>query len=254
MSEKKRILITNDDGIYGPGLEPLRESLASLGELFIVVPDQEKSTASHSLTIHKPLRSKEISDRFYILSGTPADCVRFGILHLLRRKVDLVVAGINSGVNLGEDVIYSGTVACAVEAAMLDVPAIALSQPPSQDSKKFVPGAQFARRLARLVLKRGLPKGVCLNVNIPIDRHDSSRNIRGAKVTHLGHRLYGKKVTIHRDPRGHQYYWLLGRHVVGVPTPGSDVEAYDQGYITVTPIQLDWTAHHFIEALESWSF
>ncbi len=252
MAKKKVILLTNDDGIYGPGLEVLRQALSRLGDLYVVVPDQEKSTASHSLTLHKPIRFRELRPRLYILNGTPSDCVRFGILYLLKRKVDLVVSGINSGVNLGEDVIYSGTVAAAVEATMLDIPAFAISRLPGKDPKEFVGGAHFAKKLARLIFKNNLPSDVCLNVNVPGRGKGGDLHPKGVKVTHLGHRVYGKKITIRRDPRGNSYYWLLAKNVLGIPTPGSDVESFDRGYITVTPLQLDWTAHEFLSELERW--
>ncbi|MEK7287799.1 MAG: 5'/3'-nucleotidase SurE [Elusimicrobiota bacterium] len=252
--EKKRILISNDDGIYGPGLEPLERALARMGEVFVVVPDQERSTASHSLTLHKPLRVKQMGERKYILNGTPADSVRFAILHLLHGRVDLVVAGINSGVNLGEDVIYSGTVASAVEATLIGVDAIAVSRPHEANPAAFVPAARVAAQVARAVLKNGLPRGICLNLNVPAALNGGTGKVKGIAVTGLGHRLYGKKVTIRRDPRGHQYFWLLAKSVLGVPTPGSDVEAFERGYATLTPLSLDWTAQYYIPEIKRWKF
>lgn len=249
----KRILLTNDDGVYGPSLRMLARRLRVLGHVTVIVPDHERSTASHSLTLHKPLRFRELSKDFFILNGSPADCVRFGILYILRHKVDLVVSGINAGVNLGEDVIYSGTVAAAIEGLMLHVPGFAVSQPPGADEKQYAAATRFAVQLGRLVLKNGLPKDICLNVNVPALKKNGFRKIYGARVVHLGHRVYGKKITIRRDPRGSSYYWLLSKNVGGVPTPGSDVEAFEKGYITVTPLRLDWTAKEFMPELKKWA-
>ncbi|MBI2069203.1 MAG: 5'/3'-nucleotidase SurE [Elusimicrobia bacterium] len=249
---KRKILITNDDGIYGPGLKALERALAKFADVFVIVPDQERSTASHSLTLHKPLRVRQISKRTYILNGTPADCARFGLLHLLSGRMDLVVSGINSGLNLGEDVIYSGTVAAAVEATMIGVPAIAVSRTPEANPAAFSGAAEIAARVAKGVLRHGLPEGITLNVNVPSGKRNGTSGIKGCRVTHLGHRLYGKKVTMRSDPRGHRYYWLLAKNVQGVPTPGSDVESFEQGYATITPIGLDWTAVQYLADLKKW--
>ncbi|MBI4063602.1 MAG: 5'/3'-nucleotidase SurE [Elusimicrobia bacterium] len=247
---KKKILITNDDGIYGAGLEPLKKALRAAGQVYSVVPEQERSTASHSLTLHKPLRVKQIGRRDYILNGTPADCVRFAVLHLIP-KIDLVVSGINSGVNLGEDVIYSGTVAGAVEAAILRIPALAVSRPPDTDPRAFVLAAKMAARVVRAMLRYKNPKGICFNLNVPASKNGTKES-KGIRVTHLGHRLYGKTVTARQDPRGHRYYWLLAKKVLGVPTPGSDVESFDRGYAVLTPLTLDWTATAFLSELKKW--
>lgn len=232
----------------------MERALSKLGHVYVVVPDQERSTASHSLTLHKPLRVKQMGARRYILNGTPSDAVRFAILHLLHGKVDLVVSGINSGVNLGEDVIYSGTVAAAVEAALIGIDALAVSRPPETNPKAFEPAAKVAARVAAAILKNGLPKGSCLNLNVPAIGNGAIRNIKGIAVTELGHRLYGKKVTIRRDPRGNQYYWLLAKNVVGVPIPGSDVQSFEQGYAALTPLSLDWTLKTYIPELKRWKF
>lgn len=248
---KKHILVVNDDGINGPGLKPLIKALSSVGRVTTIVPDHERSAVSHSLTLHKPLRLRMTEPRVYTLNGTPADCVRFGVLHLLDSKPDLVVSGVNNGVNLGEDVIYSGTVAGACEGVMLNIPAIAVSQSPSNQSKDFVLASRFAAKLSDLVLKKGLPSGICLNVNVPLPKNGKKAK---ALAVHLGHRLYGNKITIRRDPRGHQYYWLLAKNVLGVSTPGSDVEAMKQGNIAVTPLQLDWTASDCLQEIKKWKF
>ncbi|MBI4385909.1 MAG: 5'/3'-nucleotidase SurE [Elusimicrobia bacterium] len=245
---KPTILIVNDDGIYGPGLRPLIQSLKKIGSVTIVVPDQERSADSHGLTLHKPLRVREVSKDFYILNGSPADCARFGILEILKEEAHLVASGINQGFNMGEDVVYSGTVAAAMEATQLKIPAFAISQGigPRQN---YDVAAQFARRLAQQMLRRGLPDGIALNVNVP---NASRERARPTLVTRLGKRVYGKKVTVRSDPRGHQYFWLTGKNVLGIALPGSDVAAIGQNSISVTPLHIDNTDLQTIHLLKKW--
>ena len=235
----KQILVVNDDGIHGPGLDPLARALAKVGRVTVVVPDQEKSTASHYLTLHKPVRVKEIARRIYILNGNPADCTRFGALSLLKGKVDLVVSGINKGLNLGDDVIYSGTVAAAIEANILGIPALAVSQDLSRKDY-FRTAAYFAEKIAKNILfhNHHLPKKICLNINVPAC---SASNIRGIRIVKLGKRLYGRKVTICIDPRGRPCFWLMDKKVGEIAIPGSDVEAVRKRYVSITPLSLDWT-------------
>ena len=246
----REILVVNDDGIYGRGLDPLVRRMKELGEVTVVVPDQERSTASHSLTLHKPLRVKEVAKRTYILNGSPADCTRFGILELLREKADLVVSGINQGLNLGEDVIYSGTVAAAMEATMLEIPALAVSQDLSEKSY-FHAAAQIASRIAQKIFRHGLPPGTSLNVNVPAL---PASQIRGILPTRLGKRLYGKKVTVRSDPRGHLYFWLIGKKVSGIALPGSDVAAIQRGWASMTPLKLDITDAEMLGQLKLWKW
>lgn len=243
---KPIILVVNDDGVYGPGLRPLVRAMKAIGRVVTVVPDQERSADSHCLTLHKPIRVREVAKDFYILNGSPADCARFGILEILKEKMDLIVSGINHGYNLGEDVVYSGTVAAAMEGTLLEIPAIAFSQGGLDAS--FTQPAQFARRLARSVLGHGIPKGICLNVNFP------ERPVRGKapEVTRLGKRIYGKKITARADPRGQQYYWLTGKNVRGISLPGSDVAAASAGAISITPLHIDNTDTPTIHLLKRW--
>lgn len=246
--KRPHIMIVNDDGVYGPGLRPLMAAMRHVGPVTVVVPDQERSADSHCLTLHKPLRVREVSRNFYILNGSPADCARFGILEIMKARVDLVVSGINQGFNLGEDVIYSGTVAGAMEATLLKVPALAVSQGGGPRAS-YLAAAQFTRRLAAQVLRHGLPDGVCLNVNAP---NTPSRQPRRVVVTRLGRRIYGSKITVRSDPRGHQYFWLTGKNVTGVAVPGSDVAAISQDAISVTPLHLDNTDIPTIHLLRKW--
>ena len=181
--KKPSILVTNDDGIHGPGLRPLIAAMRRVGKVIAVVPDQERSADSHSLTLHKPIRVYHMAPGLTAVSGSPADCARFGVVWMLKGKVDLLVSGINRGYNLGEDIIYSGTVAAAREARILGVPAIAFSQ--DQDVDSFALAADFACAMARQTLRRGLPAGVILNVNVPPPR---GRSFRGTRAARLGRR------------------------------------------------------------------
>ncbi|OGR85341.1 MAG: 5'/3'-nucleotidase SurE [Elusimicrobia bacterium RIFCSPLOWO2_01_FULL_54_10] len=241
-----RILISNDDGIYGQGLKPLIRAMRPLGELVVIVPDGERSAASHSITLHKPFRiqtlpmelSKSDVLHVYISNGTPSDCVRFGLLELLKHKrVDLVVGGINHGANLGEDIIYSGTVAVAREAAMQGIPALAVSVVDSHH-KSFEAAANITQKVSRMILRDKLPSRVFLNINVP--------HVNGSKpkveITRLGRRVYGKVIPSGVDPRGHLYYWLAGDIPKGIPEPGTDIWAIKSKKISVTPLTVDSAA------------
>lgn len=245
--KRPRILVCNDDGIHGPGLPALIAAMRRIGTVTVSVPDHERSADSHSLTLHKPIRIRKQSEGVYALNGSPADCSRFGVLELLKGKVDLVVSGINRGYNLGEDVIYSGTVAAAMEATLLKVSAIAFSMDP--DGKDYRAAGNFAQRLARQVLAKGLPKGVCLNVNFPARGGKPYGHGQPAK---LGRRIYGTDVTRRADPRGLEYYWLAGRQVSGVNEPGTDVGVVSRGGVSVTPLKIDSTDPAMLSALSTW--
>lgn len=242
---KPRIMVCNDDGMAGPGLKPLIAAMKRVGSVVTCVPHQERSADSHSLTLHKPIRVHHTAPGLYALNGSPADCARFGVLEIMKGKVDLVVSGINKGYNLGEDVIYSGTVAAAMEAALLDVPSIAFSQDP--EAPDFQAAAAYARKLARIALRRGVPRGVLLNVNFP-----AARRYKGALACRLGRRIYSKDVTRRSDPRGGTYYWLAGKTVEGVTEAGTDVAAVAQGYVSVTPLRIDNTDHAMVGQLKTW--
>jgi len=238
-----RILISNDDGIYGQGLKPLIKAMRPLGELVVIVPDGERSAASHSITLHKPFRvqtlpmelSKKDMIHVYISNGTPSDCVRFALLELLKNKrVDLAIGGINHGANLGEDIIYSGTVAIAREAAMQGIPSMAVSVSEGS-SHAFDVAAKTAQKLARLILKNKLPDRVFLNINVP---HTNGSKPE-VKITRLGRRVYGKVIPSGVDPRGHLYYWLAGDIPKGIPEPGTDIWAIKSKKISVTPLTVD---------------
>lgn len=253
-----RILISNDDGIYGVGLNALIKAVRPLGEVIVVVPDSERSAASHSITLHKPFRVQRMPIELgakdliyvYVANGTPSDCVKFGIHQVLKgKKVELVIGGINNGPNLGEDTIYSGTVAVARQGAMLGVPAFAISV--TKDSKPcFLMAAKVAFKIAKKVLKNKLPPRVFLNVNVPPSlNHNSS-----LKITSLGRRVYGKAIPSGIDPRGNPYYWLAGDVPKGIPEKGTDIEAIKSHFVSITPLTLDSTCNSFLPELKSWEF
>ncbi|MGA2090352.1 MAG: 5'/3'-nucleotidase SurE [Endomicrobiales bacterium] len=233
---KKNILVTNDDGIYGMGLRPLISELEKLGTVTAVVPDQERSGASHSITLHKPFRIHETEPGLYLTNGTPADCVKYGVRSLLKGKVDLIVSGINSGPNLGNDVVYSGTVAGAREGAMLGYSSFAVSVAELANGD-FIQAAKVSARIAAHLLheKCPLPK-IYLNINVP-------RVVKGMMLTAVGTRIYDENVECRTDPRGKKYYWLAGKFVSGEHHEGTDITAVDHGFVSITPLHLDPTAY-----------
>ncbi len=245
--KRPKILVCNDDGIHGAGLAALVSAMRRIGQVTVSVPEHERSADSHSLTLHKPIRVRQVEKSVFTLNGSPADCARFGVLEILQQKVDLVVSGINRGYNLGEDVIYSGTVAAAMEATLLKVPAIAFSADPA--TVDYRPAAAFAQRLARQLLRKGLPLGVCLNVNFPVPPKGGFTSALPAK---LGRRIYGTTITRRADPRGLEYFWLAGREVTGVDEPGTDVAAVSRANISVTPLKVDNTDAEFLKDLSHW--
>ena len=247
--KRPRILVCNDDGIHGLGLPALVAAMKRLGHVTVSVPEHERSADSHSLTLHKPLRVRRVEKDVYTLNGSPADCTRFAVLELLKEKVDLVVSGINHGFNLGEDVIYSGTVAAAMEGVILSIPAIAFSQ--DVRCEEYKPAAAVALRVARQVLRHGLPPGLCLNVNFPPPPKGGHKT---PAITKLGRRIYGTDITRRADPRGRDYFWLAGSQVQSVDAPGTDVRTISRGQVSVTPLHLDITDHAFMRTLGAWKF
>ncbi len=245
--KKPHILVCNDDGIHGPGLPALIAAMKKLGTVTVAVPEHERSADSHSLTLHKPIRVRKVSPGVFTLNGSPADCARFALLQILRGKVDFVASGINRGYNLGEDVVYSGTVAAAREATMNGARAAAFSQDPS--SEDYRPGADYARKIAKLVLTKGLSPGIFLNVNFPAPGRSG---FKGAVPVRLGRRVYDSRVTKRSDPRGQEYFWLAGQRVTSIDEPGTDVAAASRGLVSVTPLLLDATALEPLKTLKSW--
>ena len=249
-SVKKKILISNDDGINSEGIKALAKAMKPLGEVYVVAPDRERSASSHSLTLYHPLRVEEVAKNWYSVDGTPTDCVNLAINGILKMRPDLVVAGINKGPNMGDDITYSGTVSVAMEGTLLGVPSIALSVNAKKDFN-FKPAADFANRLAKFVLEKGLHKDTLLNVNVPnLDGDD----IKGYRMTKQGKRVYGDAVVEKVDPRGRKYYWIGGDDLGFAHMKDSDFEAVSEDYISITPIHLDLTNHASFREMKDWKF
>jgi 5'-nucleotidase len=243
--------VSNDDGFRSDGIVALAEALRSLGTVYVVAPDRERSAAGHSLTLSHPLRVEKVGHRVYAVDGTPTDCVNLAVNGILRKKkVDLLVSGINKGANMGDDITYSGTVSAAMEGTLLGIPSIAVSLV-SRNHFRFEAAAKFATQVARKVLRRRLPKDTLLNVNLP---NVPLEEIRGVKITRQGKRIYGEAVVEKRDPRGRKYYWIGGDTLQRQDIPGSDLEAVEQNYISITPIHLDLTNYVSLRTLKRWKW
>lgn len=241
-----RILISNDDGINSEGLRALAGVLQTLGEVFIVAPDRDQSAASHALSLYRPLRMEEISQNTYSVDGTPTDCVNLAVNGILKdKKPDLIVSGINKGENLGDDITYSGTVSAAMEGTLLEIPSVAVSVV-NKNGFRFDTASFYALMIAKYVLRRGLPKGTFINLNIP---SLPKEEIKGIKVTRQGKRVYGEPIVENVDPRGRKYYWIGGNELGFLDIENSDIIAINQGYVSVTPIKLDLTDYDFLERL-----
>jgi 5'-nucleotidase len=245
-----RILVSNDDGIHAEGLAALVEAVESLGEVWVVAPEHEQSAASHAISLSRPLRIRKVKPRWYAVDGTPTDCAYLAIHHLLKDALPtLAVSGINHGPNLADDVTYSGTVAAALEASLLGVPAIAFSLVARARPLDFSHAARFARALTAVALEHPLPPRLVLNVNVP-----SAATPRGWAVTRLGRHSYGNQVVENTDPRGRRYYWIGGSGYAHEDLPGSDCNAVlDENLISVTPVLLDLTDLARMEELGRWS-
>lgn len=245
---KPLILVTNDDGFYSDGIRVLAKSLEAVGKVVIIAPDQERSAASHSLTLHRPLRVRKVRSDLYSVDGTPTDCITLGVHEILPRRPKVIVSGINKGANLGDDVHYSGTVSAAIEGGIMGIPSIAISMMPSE-KYHFETAAQFAVRLTKKVLQEGLPQGVILNVNVP---NVPSKQIKGYCFTKQGKRDYGDIIAERMDPRGNKYYWISGNMFAFKDIEGSDCNAVLANYISITPIRVNLTEHEVLETLSLW--
>ncbi|NPV71393.1 MAG: 5'/3'-nucleotidase SurE [Firmicutes bacterium] len=249
------ILLTNDDGVHADGLQALRAQMEKMPgiEVFVVAPDKERSASGHGITIHQPLRVEEVSidgsrARIWAVSGTPADCTKIGIRALLPGPPSLVISGINRGPNLGTDVFYSGTVAAALEAAVLGVPAIAMSLN-GYENLDYSYASRVAACLAGIILKRGMTPNSLLNVNIPALEPE---HIAGMEVTRLGVRRYNDEFERKVDAKGDVYYWLAGGVMDVENAEGTDVGAIQQNKVSITPIHLDLTAHWAMDEICAW--
>jgi len=245
-----RILISNDDGIESPGIHALAEVMKDLGEVIVVAPHRERSTAGHSLTLHKPLRLVELKKNFFAVTGTPADCVYMGVHAVLAgTKPDFILSGINAGANLGTDVHYSGTVAAAREGALLNIPSYAFSlvQHAQGGDLRFDAAAKWARRVFEGTRHAVFPKHTLLNVNVP---NLPEGEVRAWEIARQGFRYYSNDVMKRKDPRGRDYYWIGGPYKGFEATEASDCDVVQKGSVSVTPLTIDCTHNEFYTTLQ----
>ncbi|UCC24607.1 MAG: 5'/3'-nucleotidase SurE [Gemmatimonadales bacterium] len=244
-----RILCTNDDGYLATGLNVLASAARPLGEVSIVAPDREQSATSHSLTIHHPLRARRARDGALVVDGTPTDCVILAVGELLDQRPDIVLSGVNHGPNMGEDVLYSGTVAAAMEATVLGIPAVAVSYTGSEYEE--LPGWEgiLTGLLRAMVRAKDFPTDTLFSVNLPPVSPDE---VRGVRVTSLGKRRYSDSLTRALDPSGKEYFWIGGGVTNWSGASDSDFRAVEEGYISVTPLHLDLTNYGLLEEIRGW--
>lgn len=241
------IMVTNDDGILAPGIQSLADALQSLGEVVVVAPDRERSAAGHSLTLHQPVRADQIAENHFAVDGTPTDCVNLAIHGLLPYRPALVVSGINRGSNLADDITYSGTVAAAMEAMLMQVPALAVSLEIVADKvADYSFASHYAYVVARQILEHGLPHDTFLNLNVPYGTP------KGVRITRQGKRLYDNKIERKQDPRGRTYYWLGGNLLGFNRQKECDCGAIADGYASLTPLHLDLTNYQSVQHLSGW--
>jgi 5'-nucleotidase len=248
-----KFLATNDDGILAHGLECLIAAAEPLGEVTVVAPDREQSATSHSLTLHHPLRPVQRGERRWQVDGTPTDCVMLALEALMPAKPDWVLSGINHGQNMGEDVLYSGTVAAAMEGLSLGIPAIAVSFA-GGDLRADVTRlreqvATLTRVLEHIVRLPSFPANTLLNINLPPVAGDA---VKGIRLTRLGRRVYSQSVTPLKDPWGRQIYWIGGGDISWTGEPDSDFQAIQEGYVSITPLHLDLTHHSLLQDARTW--
>jgi 5'-nucleotidase len=240
-----RILVTNDDGVHSEGIRALADAMKPLGDVIIVAPIQEASAIGHALTLRRPLRIDTVQPGVYAIDGTPTDCVNIAITHVIKDKPDLIVSGINKGWNLGDDVTYSGTVSAALEGALLGIPSIAVSTQRRRDHQfDFGPSAQASALVVDAVLQKGMPKFTLLNINTPQGPN------KGFRVTVQAKRNHITVVSERIDPRNAPYYWIEEGQNDWEPHDRSDYQAVRDGYISITPLQPDMTAHAALKYVE----
>ena len=248
-----RLLLTNDDGILAHGLECLEQAAKPLGEVTVVAPDREQSATSHSLTLHHPIRPVRRGDRRWQIDGTPTDCVMLAVETLMGERPDYVLSGVNHGQNMGEDVLYSGTVAAAMEGLALGIPSIAISfaggdlRADLTHLAKQVP--VLTRLLRHIAALPAFPPNTLLNVNLP---PAEDGEVRGFRLTRLGRRVYSNSITPMRDPWGREIFWIGGGQASWTGEEDSDFRAIEDGFVSVTPLQLDLTHYNVLEGAATW--
>ena len=244
------ILLSNDDGYQAPGLQALASELAAIADIHVVAPDRDRSGASNSLTLDSPIRARQADNGFVYVDGTPTDCVHLAITGLLECEPDMVVSGINSGANMGDDVLYSGTVAAAMEGRFLGYPAIAVSMVTGGERPKhYATAARVTLELVQRVIAGSLPADTILNVNVP-DLH--WEQIQGMQATRLGHRHKSEPVVQDHDPRGRPVYWVGPVGSEQDAGPGTDFHAVRSGHVSITPLDVDLTRYDAINGIASW--
>ena len=245
---RTRILITNDDGYHADGIVALESVLSEIGDVYVVAPESEMSGASHSLTLARPLRIRQRSERHWTVDGTPTDCVTLALNQILTddERPHICCSGINHGANLGDDATYSGTVAGALEATILGVPGLAFSLVAYRDHD-FTESARIAGEITRKAIAEGIPDGTLLNVNVPKDIP------AGMRITKQGFKSARPVISEHIDPRGKLYYWIGEERSGFRAEGGTDFEAIDEGYVSITPMRSDLTSHSALEILKSWN-
>ncbi len=252
MSKHPRILIANDDGIYADGIYALWEAMQELGDVTVVAPDTEKSAVGHSITIADPIRIQEINRsggfKGFAVDGTPADCVKIAVHSILGETPDVIVSGINAGANVGMSLIYSGTISAATEGTILDIPSMAISF----DSFKggdLTGSQEVAKRLVKIILDKGIPRGTLLNVNVPDLPIDQ---IKGYQITRQGNIYFEDRFEKREDPSGRFYYWMTGKIINPDTTLESDGQAISEGFVSVTPVHFKMTNESFMQELKTW--
>ena len=243
-----RILVSNDDGYRAPGLAALAQAMAQLGEVTVVAPERNRSGASNSLTLDHPLRVQVGDNGYFYVDGTPTDCVHLAITGLLEQEPSLVVSGINAGANLGDDVLYSGTVAAAMEGRFLGLPAIAVSLV-GQEPQHYATAAEVAKRLVMRLRSQPLPVDTILSVNVP---DVPWRDLAGFEATRLGHRHKAEPVIKSHDPRGRAIYWVGAAGPEEDAGAGTDFHAVHQGKVSITPLQVDLTRYAALDSVAGW--
>ena len=243
-----KILVSNDDGVYAPGIDCLAKALATVGEVTVVAPDRNQSGASNSLTLDRPLRVTQTSNGYHSVNGTPTDSVHLAITGLFDTEPDIVVAGINNGANLGDDVVYSGTVAAATEGRFLGYPAIAVSLA-SKDEKHYDTAAKAVLRIVGHLKAFPLPPDTILNVNVPDIPFEE---IKGYEITRLGNRHRAEPVVVNTDPRGRVIYWVGPAGAEGDAGEGTDFDAIRRHCVSITPLQIDLTRYTALAPLREW--
>lgn len=243
-----RILLSNDDGVYAPGLRALAHELATIAQLQVMAPDRNQSGSSNSLTLSRPLRVKQLENGHYCVEGTPTDCVHLALTGYLKSPVDIVVSGINEGGNLGDDILYSGTVAAAMEGRSLGLPAIAVSQIRGS-IQHYETAAIITKQLISQLQTELVPSQTIFNVNVP---NLPLEDVKGIEITRLGSRHGAEPIIADEDPRGRPIYWIGPPGIEADAGPGTDFHAISRGYVSITPLRLDMTHYSAFETLSHW--